>query len=53
MCLLAVCVMLLLATPGCGDGRPDPRDNPNFDEAGYRDPSVGVQSLVDEAQEKP
>ncbi len=48
-CLLLACAFSLSWCIGCGGGRPDPRANPDFDQAGYDDPSLGVQSLVEEA----
>jgi len=33
---ILVCFPLTFAL-GCGSGRPDPRDNPDFDEESYQD----------------
>jgi|GEM_PF-2011287 len=32
--------VICLGAVGCGESRPDPRDNPDFNEAGMNDPSV-------------
>lgn len=37
--LLTLAFFSYLAAPGCGDGRPDPRANPDFDEEGYNNPA--------------
>ncbi len=33
---------------GCGSGRPDPRDNPNFDQESYDDVDKSVQKATDD-----
>lgn len=36
--LVALCLLVL--SLGCGEKRPDPRANPDFDEEAFNDPSV-------------
>ncbi len=38
--LLTLAFFSYLIAPGCGDGRPDPRDNPDFDEEAFNDPDA-------------
>lgn len=41
---------LLLVVTGCGPDRPDPRDNPDFNEAAWSDPSVNPMGSSDPAK---
>ncbi len=36
--MLALFACACLASVGCGESRPDPRENPNFNEAALEDP---------------
>ncbi|QEG43753.1 hypothetical protein [Roseimaritima ulvae] len=38
--LLSLACFSFLAVPGCGPSRPDPRENPDFDEEAYNDANV-------------
>lgn len=35
----------LLVSVGCGDSRPDPRANPDFDEEAYSDPGAAALQM--------
>jgi hypothetical protein len=50
--MLVLLVVVLVTTPGCGGGRPDPRANPDFDEAAYQDPSLSGQKLSEDTAVK-
>ena len=53
--LLTVLLLLLplACNTGCGGGRPDPRANPDFDEAAYDDVDAASDALFEEAGTKP
>ncbi|MEZ6136174.1 MAG: hypothetical protein R3C53_14865 [Pirellulaceae bacterium] len=44
-----ICAVALLAVPvglvACSPGRPDPRANPDFNEASYKDPNLALEVL--------
>lgn len=45
--MLTLLSAALFLTTGCGSSRPDPRENPDFDEEGYNDANIMPGDLME------